>query len=119
MKRLTLTALCLAVLTLAIPAVAGPTIAYINHIPNQSVADGALFTYNASYTVQNEGCFATAVFSLVSGPSGMTVSPSGAISWQTPYARRDYSVTIKMIGVSDCLGVGSSTDFETFTISVC
>ncbi len=115
MKKLTLGLLLIVATATALYA--GPPLFYINNIPNQLFEGVGTFTYQATTTIQKPECLAGGpTFSLVSGPSGMTVSSSGYIQWTGPGWGGDWPVTIKATATSDCFGVPPHSDTESFTL---
>ena len=116
MKKLTLGVFLIVAVATAIHAT--PTLFYINNIPNQTFEGVGTYTYQATTTIQNPGCIASGpTFSMVSGPSGMTISSSGYIQWTGPGYGDTWPVTIKAFASSDCIGVGSYSENESFTLS--
>ncbi len=116
MKRITLI-LSMFVLLVASVAYAAPPLAEIDPIPDQTFEGVGTYTYQATYTTYEPECLARATFSLVDGPEGMTITSNGYISWTGPGWGGVWDVEIKLFAMSDCLHIGSSTDYESFTLS--
>lgn len=115
MKRAVLLT-CVLALFVVTAVQAEPPIAIIDPIPNQVFEGVGTYTYQAPYTIQNPDCHAGHSFSLVSGPSGMSITSGGYITWTGPGWGGNWDVTIKLVGYSDCLGIGNSVDYESFTL---
>lgn len=115
MKRFVLI-LCAFALCLTVSGAAEAQLAIIDHIPNQVFEGVGTYTYQATYFVKDPDCLARATFSLVDGPDGMTITSGGYISWTGPGWGGNWDVEIKLFAMSDCLGVPSTTDYESFTL---
>ena len=102
-----------ATLNVTIVAVNDPPV--IAPPPAQTVAEGALMTLDL--TASDVDLPAPSIaFSLVSGPSGMTVSPAGRVGW-TPTEAQGPSTNTVTVRASD--GVGSSErSFEVVVLEV-
>ncbi|MBL9173130.1 MAG: putative Ig domain-containing protein, partial [Verrucomicrobiales bacterium] len=81
---------------------------------NRTIAEGAVLGFALAATDPDPG--QALIFSLVSGPQGMTVSPSGFVEW-TPSEEEGPGVFDVVVQVSDD-GVPSLSDLGRFTVTV-
>ena len=82
---------------------------------NQTISELVAFSANATATDADLPAN-TLTFALVSGPTGLTVSPSGAIAW-TPTETQGPSVNVVAISVTDS-GTPSLSATYSFTLTV-
>ena len=120
--RIRIAALSLGVLcVLAAPSLsfAAPPIAMLWSIPDHSTKTGDPYSYATTWEIQNPSCYAGHQFTLTQKPAGMTVNSSGVISWNPATPAGYYTITVRLTGYSDCIGIGNSVQNRTYTLNVC
>jgi len=126
MKRwLAATALVLTAAGLVADGVwARPQLFVLEPIPDQTVQATKTLQYQVRHRVEDEVCWTGNLsFALTTAPNGMTITPSGKISWTPTAAQAEeiYEVTVRATSRawegSPCWG-SLAQDTESFTVSV-